>query len=222
MQKVPKKTKHCNKNTKQQHKHTQILKIAWNLFLKNGYKKTNLQMIVKQTGGSLSTIYGIFGDKKNLFLQAINAHHMHFLESLDKSFAAIETSNLSLEKYFYRIGIQLLEQITNPENTTFLRLIIVEGYDNVELLNIFNQISRDRIRIFFLKGLEYYNNTKQLQIKDIEESARIFVHLIIEPFLLESIMQKDYQYPNKDEIERTVKRSVKIFMLYLKHYKEIE
>ncbi len=35
-------------------------------------------------------------------------------------------------------------------------------------------------------------------------------------------MDSNYQTPKESEIEYALKRAIKIFMLYLKHYKEIK
>lgn len=45
-----------------------ILDVATQLFLKNGVAETSIAEIVRQSGGSLATIYKFFGDKKGLFV----------------------------------------------------------------------------------------------------------------------------------------------------------
>lgn len=207
---------------KYKEKQEKILKIAWKFFLQYGYKKTSLQMIIKETGGSLATIYKFFKDKKTLFSEAIRENGQDFIDSLDKDFTEVMASQVNLEEYFYRISVRLIQQLFNKDNIAFNRLIIIEGYENPELIEIFHHIAVDRTRHFFLKALEDYNTTHNIGIKNINESLRVFTNLIIEPYLIDAIMIPNYTCPNEDEIHCTVTRAIKIFMLYLKHYKDIK
>lgn len=206
-----------------QQKQTKILKIATELFLKNGYRKTSLQMIVRQTGGSFATVYNIFGNKENLFRKVVEFNGESFIESLNKSFHSKFSSNLDLEKYFYHIGLCLIHEILSAQNIALMRLIILEGYDNPEIVTIFNQTS-DVINSYFVKGIEYYKNETNLHInkKEIEECARILIHLVIEPYWFRPLMDSNYQPPKDSEIEYALKRAIKIFILYLKNYKEMK
>lgn len=209
-------------HTKNKEKQTKILDIAWKLFLQYGYKKTSLQMIVKETGGSLATIYKIFNNKKTLFSEAIRENGQEFINSLDKDFTEVMASHANLEEYFYRIGVRLIHQLFNPDNIAFNRLIIIEGYEDPELLDIFHHIAVNRTRHFFLKALEDYNTAYTIGIKDIDESLQVFTNLIIEPYLLKAIMIPNSPCPSANEIHRVVMRAIRVFMLYLKHYKEIQ
>ncbi|WP_299547912.1 TetR/AcrR family transcriptional regulator [uncultured Helicobacter sp.] len=221
---IPTKKRALGKTSKikNREKKEKILKVAWKLFLQYGYEKTSLQMIVKEAGGSLATIYKIFNDKKTLFSETIQANGQDFIDSLDKDFTEVMASHSNLEEYFYRISVRLIRQLFSKENIAFNRLIIIEGYENPEILEIFHHIAVDRTRHFFLKALEDYNTIHHLEIEDIDASLRVFTNLIIEPYLMDAIMIPNHSCPSDDEIHRTVKRAIKIFMLYLKHYKEIK
>ncbi|MCI5969205.1 TetR/AcrR family transcriptional regulator [Helicobacter sp.] len=221
-QKTKKDAPNKLKTKKSIEKQEKILSTAWNLFLQYGYEKTSLQMIVKETGGSLTTIYKMFNDKKTLFSEAIRENGQEFIDALDKDFSEIMIPYANLEEYFYRIGVRLIHQITSKENIAFMRLIIIEGYKNPELIEIFHHIAVDRTHHFFLKALEDYNATHNIGIRNIGESLRVFTNLIIEPYLINAIMIPHYTCPSKKEVHRIVMRAIKILMLYLKHYKEIE
>lgn len=222
LQNSKKQAGNSKKTRQNKEKQEKILKIAWNFFLQHGYKKTSLQMIVKETGGSLATIYKIFNDKKTLFSEAVRENGQEFIDSLDKDFSEVMVPYTNLEEYFYRISVRVIHQIFSKENIAFTRLIVVEGYDNPELIEIFHHIAVDRTHHFFLKALECYNTTHNLGIEDISESLHVFTSLIIEPYLINAIMIPNYTCPNKEEIHHAVTRAIKIFMLYLKHYKEIK
>ncbi len=205
-----------------QQKQKEILKVANELFLKYGYKRTSLQMIVRQTGGSLATIYKIFGNKENLFQEVIKSDSEIFIETLNKIFIQNIDSNLNLEKYFYNFGQCLIREMLSAKNIAFMRLMILEGYNNPKFVKVFSQCG-DEISHFVIRGIEYYNKKQNLEIgeKEIEGCAKLFIHLIIEPYWLHPLIDSDYQPPPNAVIEHTLMRAIKFFMLYLKTYKEI-
>ncbi|WP_416863968.1 TetR/AcrR family transcriptional regulator [Helicobacter ganmani] len=206
-----------------QQKQIKILKVATELFLKYGYKKTSLQMIVAQTGGSFATIYNIFGNKEYLFSKVMEFNGRDLIESLNKIYVQSMNFNLKVEKYFYDIGLHLIREILDIKNISFMRLMLLECYDNPKFATIFNQTS-NVLNLFFVKGIEAYKDEMNLDIdqKEVEECARILIHLVIEPYWMYSLMDSNYQTPKESEIEYALKRAIKIFMLYLKHYKEIK
>ena len=189
-----------------------ILNVAWELFLKYGYKKTNLRMIVKNTGGSLATIYKIFKNKKTIFSEALYNNGQVFIDSLEQEFFNNISNDDSRtpEQYFQQIGRLLVCELLSAKNITFLRLILVESYDNPELFEMFNVITVKRTRHFLLKSLDYYNAKYHLNIKDTEKSIEVFMNLIVHPYLFNSILQKNYQFPTNDEIEASVNRAKKL------------
>lgn len=94
-----------------QQRQEEILKIASELFLKYGYKKTSLQMIIERTGGSFATIYKFFNNKEDLFQKVIESNHKNFIETLKEIFVQNVDSHLNVEKYFYNIGLCLIEEM---------------------------------------------------------------------------------------------------------------
>lgn len=220
-ERVPATTK---KNTAQiaQQRQEEILKVASELFLQYGYKKTSLQMIIERTGGSFATIYKFFKNKEDLFQKVIESNHRNFIETL----RAISIQNIDLclntEKYFYNIGLCLIDEMLKKNNIALVRLTIIEAYNNPNLVKIFHQSVAD-VNQFFFKGIESYNKIHHLEIDKsvIEEYSRLLVRLIIEPYFLYPLLDPDYQPPKKQEIKSSLKSAIEIFMLYLKNNKEI-
>ncbi|WP_297809632.1 TetR/AcrR family transcriptional regulator [uncultured Helicobacter sp.] len=204
-----------------QQKQEKILKVASELFLKYGYQKTNLQMIIQQTGGSFATIYKFFETKENLFEKVIESNQKEFVKTLNEIFVQSIDSNLNIEKYFYNIGLCLVYEILKGNNIAWMRLMIIEAYNNPNLVKIFNS-SANEIHYFFTQGIEYYNNKYNLEIQKnkIEEYSRLLVRLIIEPYFLFPLLDSNYKPPKREEIKSNLKTAIKIFILYLKNNKE--
>ena len=59
------------KKEEKKFKHNEILKFARDEFNKNGFIKTTIGDIAKQSGYSVGTIYNFFTDKENLFAEIL-------------------------------------------------------------------------------------------------------------------------------------------------------
>ena len=59
------------KSKKSIQRQEKIKEVALKHFLSNGYEATNLKDIVKESGGSLSSIYEHYKNKENLFFEII-------------------------------------------------------------------------------------------------------------------------------------------------------
>ncbi|WP_455940566.1 TetR/AcrR family transcriptional regulator [Helicobacter pullorum] len=207
---------------KNREKYSKTLEIAYQFFLKYGYEKTNLQMIVKETKGSLATIYKIFGNKRNLFQEVIEQKNQDFFCSLEKIFTHAQSLELSLEDFIILIGKKLLNEIFTPDAIALNRLIFVEGYNNSELLDTFKVSCIDKTLFYFSKYLETYAKKEKINIDDIQETSRICVDLLISHHLLDSLLDSNYIPPSEEEIDKIAKKATKIFLLYLNHNKEIQ
>lgn len=72
-----------------------VLKKAMNLFWQKGYEATSMADLLEATGLSKSSLYDTFGDKRKLFLSALDAYsrlrHANMLEALDDGRPGRET-----------------------------------------------------------------------------------------------------------------------------------
>ena len=56
----------------------EVLEKAMNLFWKNGYEKTSMQMLEEEMGINKFSIYSTFGNKHNLFLESLKCYKTKF------------------------------------------------------------------------------------------------------------------------------------------------
>ena len=203
-----------------QEKYQKTLNIAYQLFLKYGYEKTSLQMIIKESGGSLATIYKLFGNKRNLFQKVIEQENSDFFQSLAEHFTQVEQSELCLQDFLIFIGKKLLSEIFTPETIALNRLIFVEGYNDSELLQTFQVSCVDKILSYFSKCLETYAKREKIYIQNLQEDAKFCIDLIVSPYLLHSLLDSNYIPPNNEETERIARKAAHVFLLYLQHNKE--
>lgn len=206
---------------KSQEKYHKILKIAFRLFLKYGYTKTNLQMIVKQTEGSLATIYKLFGNKKTLFLESLKYGTKDFIKALDNNLSCIDKSDLNLEDFLKKYAQNLLNEMFQKDSIALQRIIIIEGYHQPELFKIFEAVCIEKANFYLIEGLKIYCQKNNLKIKNLKEAQDFFIHQIIHPYFYYIISNSSYIPPKtQEEIDKIIQKRIKIFMFYLKNYEE--
>lgn len=102
------------------HRREAILTAARRLFVEQGYERTTLEQIVACSGGSLATIYKLFGNKDRL-LEAVVFESAASGEALVKKILALE---LAPSATLHRIAEGLYENFLNPEVVALVRVVI--------------------------------------------------------------------------------------------------
>lgn len=67
-----------------QYKEVEVLEKAMNLFWRNGYETTSMQMLEKEMGINKFSIYSSFGSKNGLFLESLKCYKLKLKEPMDK------------------------------------------------------------------------------------------------------------------------------------------
>ena len=118
-----------------------IQNVAFKLFLKNGYKKTNTSLIAKNSKVSIGIVYSYFNDKDELLELWLN----NLLERFDDYLY----NQLKLRQY----GVELTMIMTNVLEKTselFFSSPIIEERDNLRLKKMLNNFF-DKIKKIFTK-----------------------------------------------------------------------
>ncbi|BCX78669.1 TetR/AcrR family transcriptional regulator [Campylobacter sp. 19-13652] len=84
-----------------------IMKTALELFMQNGYERTNMTDIVAISGGSLSSIYKFFDSKEGLFAAIIEDRISKFYDEMGEQLNLPES--VGLEEFLTRFGDAYLE-----------------------------------------------------------------------------------------------------------------
>ncbi len=77
---------------------------ATELFMQRGYSATSMQDIREHLGLNPGSIYATFGNKKQLFIQALNYYHTENLRVLEKLDALISPRQAVLKYFSYSIN----------------------------------------------------------------------------------------------------------------------
>jgi len=144
----------------------EVLEKAMNLFWKNGYETTSMQMLEKEMGINKFSIYSSFGSKNSLLIESIKCYRAKLTKILIK----LQKSNngiLGIKQYFY----DFLE--FSKENDITKGCLIsntaneLNGIMNEELENIISKFLID-IQETFKKSL-----LKSYTYSDTELKAKI-------------------------------------------------
>ena len=85
---------------KKQYNETEVVEKAMNLFWRNGYKTTSMQMLEKEMGINKFSIYASFENKNGLFLKSLK----HYQEKISDIFLKLKNASNGVEdikQFFY-------------------------------------------------------------------------------------------------------------------------
>lgn len=101
----------------------QFIEAATELLLEKGYRNVRLADIVARTGGSLATLYRVFGDKEGLVHAIMEGSIRSFGESLD----ILGDTELPPERALPAAAERMMAEILSPARIVCHRIVIAEG-----------------------------------------------------------------------------------------------
>lgn len=110
-----------------------FLEAATEVFLEKGYRSARLNDVVARSGGSMSTLYAVFGDKRGLALAIMERSIVSFDEGLD----ALHRSELPPSLALPQAAARMVEEILSPSRIVAHRIAIGEGLCVPELRDWF-------------------------------------------------------------------------------------
>ena len=97
-----------------------ILDAAKKLFLKHGFDKTSLEMIIAESGGSRRSIYNEFGNKQGLLMAVL--HQQVSLQT--ETIASIKTTNLAHQTALKEMCFRFVKGMVSDTLVSLFRLVI--------------------------------------------------------------------------------------------------
>jgi AcrR family transcriptional regulator len=160
-----------------------IMDAAAALFLSKGYAATSLADVVRQSGGSLQTLYELFGSKAGLFKALIESRCDVVLGVFDEAGLADRPP----EEALYQFGKRLFDLVMSPEGLAAMRLIIAEGGQSPEIAEAFfangPDMGQNKIRDY----LEGQVARRRLAVPDADRAARQFCDLVKSHYCMKAL-----------------------------------
>ncbi|MBU3010101.1 TetR/AcrR family transcriptional regulator [Polaribacter vadi] len=128
-----------------------VLEKAMNLFWKNGYESTSMQMLEKEMGINKFSIYSSFGNKRGLFIESLKGYN----KKLNSVFEDLKNSKTGIDgiKHFFYNSVSICK---------------LKGYQKGCLVtNTYNEFSNKEDEIINEQMNSFMNNLKDIFIEKL-------------------------------------------------------
>ena len=184
-----------------------FLKAALEVFLEKGFEAAPMADIVRRAGGgSLSTMYELFGSKDKLFEEVIAARVKMYTSPMELE----RLEHAPLRDGLTRIGEALLTTLMTAESREIHRLMVSQSKKFPQMSAAF-QRGTERIRGSLTSYLEDRAAAGEIRIKDADKAAMVFFDLLRYRMPLKAVLVEDYR-PGPDEIRETVRSAIAVFL----------
>lgn len=165
-------------------KRSDILASAEHEFLEKGYDGTSIDAIVREVGGSKSTIYSHFRDKGVLFAETLTA----IRRELDFSLPHADTSSSDVTEVLTLLGVEFLTTLYSERALHLFRTVIAESQ---RFPDVARQLMDDgfSVSVQRIAAALDYNAGAQSRSLDPHSAARDFVALLTGERHLRLLMQ---------------------------------
>ena len=119
-----------------------ITSVARKLFIEQGYERTTLGDVVERSGGSLATVYKLFGNKEGL----LNAVVLENAASGDTLIRQIAATNAPPNVAIHRIASALKDHFLDPDLVALIRIVMARSISDVDVARSYYEETADRTR----------------------------------------------------------------------------
>lgn len=168
-----------------------ILLAACDLFLELGYERTSLDAIVLRTGGSKSTIYHYFKNKKALFIACIGHICDEFVDNLNK----VNINEKSFEKALRALIDDFIRLIIEPRHLAFYRLVLAESARIPEVGQEWFYRGALLSRNTILKLIQRYTKDQAYDDEQLEQLAIMIFNTLLSYLTIHAMVLAE---PSKD------------------------
>lgn len=188
-----------------QNKRAEILRVAREQFLANGYGGTSIDSIVDTIGGSKSTIYSHFRNKEALFAAMIKDTG-HTADTPD-----FPLNNGIIRDELIAFAKNRLKRVLSPLNIAMMRIVIAEAPRLPQIAELFYRNAPEPTYIALRAYLDEAVARKNLTINNIGDAVDFFLGGLIQRHLLAHLFGIGGHLSEAD-IEAKAERAVDLFL----------
>jgi AcrR family transcriptional regulator len=153
---------------------TKVMKVATDLFIREGYAATSLVDIAKQAGVATRTLYQHFGDKEAMFQSVMYARDSAAV------FAPPEvTDDDSIFDVMMKVADYAHEVNYRPTTIDLMRLAISESKRFPTMMKRLMEQSNRRFKANVKHEIDELVARRMVQDDNTAEAAEMFIHLVI-------------------------------------------
>ncbi|BCN92611.1 transcriptional regulator [Thiomicrorhabdus immobilis] len=183
-----------------------FLEVAENLFLTHGYANSSVNEIVRLAGGSLGTLYRIFGNKLGLFEAVFKRKSLEiFSEYSDGDYWHDD-----LEQSLFLFGKHLQSVALSTDGLAIYRLVITENnVDQQEIQRIFYKFGPEVAISMLSNYLKKHVDAGRITLFDERLAASQFLEMVKGPFIHRALFGETIL---DEELDCALEQAVKIFI----------
>ncbi|MGB3797234.1 MAG: TetR/AcrR family transcriptional regulator [Alteraurantiacibacter sp.] len=174
-----------------------IMESARHLFVEQGFNRTTLGNIVDQSGGSMATIYKLFGSKEGLLAAVIFAKATSGETLVQRNFNSEDAPGAVLR----RIAMDLHEEFLNPASVALVRIVIAHSIENPEFARHFFESTATRTRDALIRLFEDWHRSGVDMTAPPALLAEIFLGLNVGDLQTEAISHGNVEQISAEKLD---------------------
>lgn len=198
--------------TRREKRRLAILDAAREIFLQQGYGATSLHDIVSVSGGSLATLYGLFGGKAGLFREMIEQECQNFFGVLDSE----DIDEQPLREALRIVARQFFDGVIQQPKMSLLRVVVAEAPQFPEVGATFYSAGPERGREMVSTYLEKQSRRGLLQVDDPVRAADVFISLVIGEYQMKVLCGEEVKLA-PEEVDRHLDWVLDAFLKIYSH-----
>ncbi|MGV8941425.1 MAG: TetR/AcrR family transcriptional regulator [Lysobacter sp.] len=185
-----------------------FLEAATQVFLEKGYRHARLSEIVRRAGGSLTTLYRVFGDKKGLAHAIVQRQ----AEEFTLVFSDVCQSALPPEEVLHALARRFVETIVSVESQALLRNIIGDGHSFPELRDWYFEHAIGTTNHLLAEYLQRQEAAGRLALPRGPELAAIQLKMLMVGDLVLRVSSGHLATPDAETATRAARAGVEAFL----------
>jgi TetR/AcrR family transcriptional repressor of mexJK operon len=197
---------------KSSEKRHQILYHAGELFLQQGYDRTSMDAVAKQSGVSKQTVYSHFQNKDVLYNAVIESKCEEY--RIEEAAMCIDSN--PLDDILYSIASNFIQLLNDKRVIAMYSVVIGESKNNLHLAQLFYDAGPSH-SISLVKDLLMKHPESSLSESDAKELATDFFNLLKGNYHMLSMLGLAYKQDQaelKDYARKVVTKTLKIAELF--------
>jgi len=193
--------------TPAQHKQTNILTVAAELFMERGYDAVSLDDILERVGGSKTTLYSYYGGKEGLFAAMVTRECELRLTHLREQ----DVKELDPKAGLTFIGERLLEIVSSPAGCAMYRMMVAEAERFPNVAAVFYEAGPAAMANTLCGTIQHWQKKGLLRAGNAEMLALQFTGIILGNFSVKTLFLSSAQYSAK-QMKEWLSAGVTLFL----------
>lgn len=184
-----------------------MLVAALELFTEKGYGATSLSEVVKRSGGSLSTLYDLFGNKAGLFRAIVE----HRCSQVTEHLTAPDIMDRPVEEALSSFAYNLVHHTLDDQTVADMRAIVAECGQFPALGEMLFESGPERGQALMAEYLGEQTRRGRIKTENPRQAAEDFCALVCGEARFRALFGLPSGY-NQDTIKPRIDHAVRVFL----------